>query len=73
MKNSIAFFLVLVSFLSCKKDEFVKPEPLPPLNITDTSGYLEIHVANTVNNAPLSLSTTSYVSYLDVVLALEIL
>jgi hypothetical protein len=62
MKNSIAFFLILVSFLSCKKDEFAKPEPLPPLNITDTSGYLEIHVANTVNNAPLSLSTTSYVS-----------
>lgn len=54
--------LLIITALSlivtaCKKTEAVKPLPLPELN--DSSGYLEIHVANMVDNLPL-IAGTSY-------------
>ncbi len=62
MKNSIIIFLTSIVLLSCKKDVIVPPEPFPSSNYIDTSGFLEIHVANTVGNLPLMLGSTNYVS-----------
>jgi len=62
MRQSIIFLFIFTLFLSCKKDEFVKPEPLPPLDYVDTTGFLEIHISNSVNNIPLSLHTSTYVN-----------
>lgn len=58
MKKVISFLFIITLFYSCKKDTFVKPEPLPEL-ITN-SGTLEIDITNTVGNAALSLTTGTY-------------
>lgn len=62
MKNFILFLLFALTFLACKKETVVPPEPLPLLNIVDTSGVLDIHIDNVVNGAPLALHTSTYVN-----------
>ncbi|HRG01723.1 MAG TPA: hypothetical protein PKZ75_11430 [Bacteroidia bacterium] len=62
MKSSAFLIVILLALFSCKKETITPPEPLPPLNYVDTNGFLEIHVDNVVNGAPLALSTTTYVN-----------
>lgn len=59
MKNYSIFFLFYLAFISCKKNEFPKPEPLPAL---DSSGFLSIYINNVVNNTPLVLNSTEYMN-----------
>lgn len=73
MKNGIILFLASLALLSCKKDVIVPPEPLPPLNYIDTTGFLEIHVDNVVNGVPLALGTTTYVSSFTDTFSVDIL
>lgn len=59
MKKYIIFFLISLTFASCKKNEIPKPEPLPAL---DSSGFLNINIDNVVNNSPLILNTVEYIN-----------
>jgi hypothetical protein len=59
MKKYIIFFLIFQAFISCKKNEITKPEPLPAL---DPSGFLNINIDNFVNNSPLILNTVEYIN-----------
>lgn len=63
MKNLLIFVLLGFITISCKKTEAVKPLPLPSL--TDSSGFLEIHVANMVDNLPLLAGNTYTTSNAD--------
>lgn len=56
MKNLLFILIAIVSFFSCKKNEYPKPEPLKPLAV-DTSGFLEIHIDNVMGNVPLLLGS----------------
>lgn len=62
MKKVLFLLSLTVSLISCKKDEVVPPQELPMPDVIDTTGFLEIHIANVVNGAPLSLHTSTYVS-----------
>lgn len=62
MKKVLVFLFISISLFSCKKDDVVPPEELPLPNVVDTTGFLEIHIANVVNGSPLSLHTSTYVS-----------
>ncbi len=54
-------FVFFALFFSCKKSTAPAPEPLPPLNLSpDTTGFLEIHIDNTVNGQPLIMNTQNY-------------
>ncbi len=58
--NLISIFIIILS--SCKKETITPPEPFPSYTNIDTTGFLEIHIANSVNGLPLSLNTTTYVT-----------
>ncbi len=62
--KKISILLIILSGLlvSCKKETITPPEPFPTSIVNDTTGFLEIHIGNVVNGAPLSLSTATYVS-----------
>ncbi len=63
MKFFCFIIICFALFFSCKKINSPKPEPLPPLNLPiDTTGFLEIHINNTVNDTPLVLNSQSYVN-----------
>lgn len=57
--NKLICYLSLLTFLySCKKENIVKPEPLP--EITNTTGYVDIDITNMAGNLTLSLNTGTY-------------
>lgn len=62
MKKVLFLLSIIVSFASCEKDDVVPPQELPMPDVIDTTGFLEIHISNVVNGAPLSLHTSTYVS-----------
>lgn len=59
MKQLAILFLTILALSSCKRDEEIKPLCEPKI---DTTGFLEIHVSNTVGNLPLVLGSTNYVT-----------
>ena len=62
MKKVLFLLFISVFIISCKKDEVIPPKELPMSDVIDTTGFLEIHIANVVNGTPLSLHTSTYVS-----------
>lgn len=57
MKSFSFLVVLLLAFASCKKTTVQKPEPLPA---PDSAGYLDIHIANVINNQPLALNSSTY-------------
>lgn len=70
MKQLALFFLSVIVFSSCKKDVEIKPACKTQI---DTTGFLEIHMANSVGNLPLMLSSTNYVSAANDTFSVDIL
>lgn len=61
MKNLLFILIAIVSFFSCKKNEYPKPEPMDSLP-ADSSGTLTIKIKNVVGSSNLVLGNTKYVN-----------